>query len=79
MENQFIDALVRAETELDAEVPKIADDEGSALIGTQFVGGLTPDCQREFSRVVLPDNYSRAPLAERAGAALKEGLEGFTA
>src|SRR4029077_12153502 len=32
-----------------------------------------PGCQREFSIVVLPDNYGRAPLAERAGAAPTEG------
>jgi hypothetical protein len=73
MEDRFIHASVRAETELHAEVLKLADDEGSALIGTQFVGWLPPDCQREFSIVVLPDNYGRAPLAECAGAALTEG------
>lgn len=61
MEDQFIHASVRAETKLHAEVLKLADDEGSDLIGTQFVGWLTPDCQREFSIIVLPDNYGRAP------------------
>jgi hypothetical protein len=47
MEDQFIHASVRAETELHAQVLKLANDEGSALIGTQFVGWLAPDCQRE--------------------------------
>jgi hypothetical protein len=42
MEEQFIHASVRAETELHAQVLKLANDEGSALIGTQFVGWLAP-------------------------------------
>jgi hypothetical protein len=33
MEDQFIHVRVGAETELDAKIPKLADDQGSALIG----------------------------------------------
>jgi hypothetical protein len=33
---------VRVETELHAQVLKLANDEGSALMGTQFVGWLAP-------------------------------------
>jgi hypothetical protein len=39
----------------------------------EFVGWLAPNCQRELSTVVLPDNNSRGSLAERAGAVLAEG------
>jgi hypothetical protein len=34
---------------------------------------LVPNCHRELSIVVLPDNNSRDSLAERAGAVLTEG------
>jgi hypothetical protein len=45
----------------------LVDDEGSALVGDGvFVGWLAPNCQRELSIVVLPDNNSRDFLAERA-------------
>jgi hypothetical protein len=73
MEDQFIHASVRAETELHAELVKLADDEGSALIRTQSVSWLTRDRQREFSVLVLPDNQGRASLAESAGAMPAEG------
>jgi hypothetical protein len=73
MEEQFIHFPVRAEVELHPEALKLVDDEGSALVGTEFVGWLAPNCQRELSIVVLPDNNSRDSLAERAGAALTEG------
>jgi len=74
MEDQFIHFLVRAEMELHLEALKLVDDEGSALVGTQFVGWLAPNCQRELSIVVLPDKNSRDSLAdERAGAVLTEG------
>ena len=35
--------------------------------------GRVPIVRREFAALVVPDNYGRAPLAERAGAALTEG------
>ncbi len=73
MEEQFIHFPVRAEMELHPEALKLVDDEGSALVGTEFAGWLAPNCQRELSIVVLPDNNSRDSLAERAGAVLTEG------
>jgi hypothetical protein len=42
MEDQFIHASVRAETELHAVTLNLAEDEDLALIGTQFVGWFTP-------------------------------------
>ena len=42
-------------------------------LGTQFVGWLAPNCQRQLSILVLPDNNSGASVAERAGAVLTEG------
>ena len=73
MEDQFIDFPVRIEVEFHSEALKLVDDEGSALVGMEFVGWLAPNCQRELSIVVLPDNNSRDSLAERAGAVLTEG------
>ena len=73
MEDQFIHIPVRAEVELHPEALELVDDEGSALIGTQLAGWLAPNCQRELSILVLPDNNSRASPAERAGAVLTEG------
>src|SRR5215471_19238760 len=73
MEDQFIHFPVRAEVALHSEALKLVDDEGSALVGTEFVGCLAPSCQRELSIVVLSDNNSRCSLAERAGAVLMEG------
>src|SRR5215471_3458746 len=73
MEEQFIHFSARPEMELHPEALKLVDDEGSALVGTEFVGWLAPNCQRELSIVVLPDNNSRDSLAERAGAVLTEG------
>src|SRR5262249_54232824 len=73
MEEQFIHFPVRPEMELHPEALKLVDDEGSALVGTEFVGWLAPNCQRELSVVVLPDNNSRDSLTdERAGAVLTE-------
>src|SRR5260221_4758754 len=73
MEEQFIHFPVRAEMELHPEALKLVDDEGSALVGTEFVSWLGPNCQRELSIVVLTDNNSRDALAESAGAVLTEG------
>ena len=74
MEEQFIHVPVRAEMELHPEPLKLVDDEGSALVGTEFVGWLAPNRQRELSIAVLPDNNSRDTTAdERAGAVLTEG------
>ena len=73
MEDQFIHFPVRPEMELHPEALEFVDGEGSALVGTEFVGWLAPDCQRQLSIVVLPDNNSRGSLAERAGAVLTEG------
>ena len=74
MEDQFIRFPVGAEMELHPATLKLIDDEGSALIGTQFVGWLAPNRHRELSIAVLPDNNSRDSLAdERAGAVLTEG------
>ena len=73
MEEQFIHFPVRAEMELQPEALKLVDNEGSALVGTESVGWLAPNCHRELSIAVLPDNNSRDSLAERAGAVLMEG------
>ena len=45
MEEQFIHLPVRAEMELHPEALGLLDDEGSALVGTEFVGWLGPNCQ----------------------------------
>ena len=45
MEEQFIHLPVRAEMELLPEALGLLDDEGSALVGTEFVGWLGPNCQ----------------------------------
>jgi hypothetical protein len=74
MEGQFIRFPVRTEVELHPEALKLVDDEGSALVGTEFVGWLVPNCQRELTIIVRPDNNSRSSLAdEPAGAVLTEG------
>ena len=62
MEDQFIHFPVRAEVEFHPEALELVDDKGSALIGTEFVGRLAPNCQRELSIVVLPDNKSGASV-----------------
>ena len=62
MEEHFIHFAVRAEKELHPEALELVDDEGSALIGTQLAGWLAPNCQRELSIFVLPDNSSRASV-----------------
>jgi len=56
MEDQFIHCPVRAEMELRPETLKLVDDQGSALVGTEFASWLAPNCQRQLSIVVLPDN-----------------------
>ena len=73
MEDQFVHFPVRAEMELYPEALKLVDDERSGLVGTEFVGWLAANCQRELSIVVLPDNSGRASVAKRAGAVLTEG------
>jgi hypothetical protein len=73
MEDQFIYIPIRAAVELHPEALELVDDEGSALVGTEFVGWLAPNCQRQLFIVVLPDNNRRASPAERAGAVLTEG------
>ena len=74
MEEQFIHLPVRAEMELHPEALRLVDDEGSALVGTEFAGWLAPNCQRELSIVVLRDDNSRDSMeSERAGAVLTEG------
>ena len=45
MEDQFIDCPVKTEVELHPEALKLVDDEGPALVGTEFVGWLGPNCQ----------------------------------
>ena len=63
MEEQFGHVPVRAEAELHPEALELVDDEGSALVGTEFVGWLAPNCHRELSIFVLPDNNSHySPL-----------------
>ena len=73
MEDQFIRFPVGAEMELHPEALELVDDEGSALVGTEFVGWRAPNCQRQLFIVVLPDNNRRASPSERAGAVLTEG------
>jgi hypothetical protein len=73
MEEQFIHFAARAEVELHPEALELVDEEGSALVRAEFVGWFAANCQRQLSIVVLPDNDSRASVAERAGAVLKEG------
>lgn len=74
MEDQFIRFPVGAEMELHLEAHELGDDEGSALVGTEFVGWLVPNCQRELSITVLRhNNGSKSVQAERAGAVLTEG------
>jgi hypothetical protein len=53
---QLIHFPVRAEMEVHQEAQKLIDDEGSALVGMEFVSWLAPKRQRELSIVVLPDN-----------------------
>jgi hypothetical protein len=61
--------------ELDPEALKLVDDEGSALVGTEFAGRFAPNPQRQLPIVVLPDDNSRGSLAERANAILRERPE----
>jgi len=73
MEDQFIHFPVRAEVELHPEALELVDDKGSTLVGTEFARWFAPDCQRQLIIVVLPDNDSRASIAERASAVPTEG------
>jgi len=73
MEEQFIHFPVRADVELHPEALKLVDDEDSVLVGTEFVGRLAPQRQRELSIVVRSDNNTRDSMAERASAVLTEG------
>jgi hypothetical protein len=52
MEEQFIHFPVRTEMELHPEALKLVDDEGSALVGTEFVGWLAPNRQRELAALL---------------------------
>ena len=54
MEDQFIHRPVGTPAKLHAEALKLGDDEGSALVGKQLVGGLAPNRERELPIVVLP-------------------------
>ena len=49
MEDQFIRFPVQPEVELHLKALKLVDDEGSALVGAEFVGWLAPKRQRELS------------------------------
>src|SRR5215471_10784809 len=73
MKDQFIHSPVGGEVELHPEALELVDDKGSALVGTELVGWLAPNCQRELSIMVLADNNSRASMVVRSGAALTEG------
>jgi hypothetical protein len=78
MEDQFIHFPVRAEMELHPEALKLVDDEGSVLVGMEFVGGPASNCQRELSIVVLRHNNHRRSGAEAAGIVLMESrIHGF--
>ena len=55
----------QAEVELHPEALKLVDDESSALVGTEFVGWLAPNCQRELSIAVLSDNNIGASPGSR--------------
>ncbi|MBV8335793.1 MAG: hypothetical protein JO358_10225 [Alphaproteobacteria bacterium] len=57
MEDQFIRFPASDEVELHPQALELVDDEGSALVGTEFVGWLAPNRQREFFVVVLPDCF----------------------
>jgi hypothetical protein len=72
MEDQFIYFPVRTEEEFHSEARQLLDEEGSALVGTEFIGGLAANCQREVPIAVLPDNDSRGSVAERADAPLRK-------
>src|SRR5215471_19207593 len=73
MEHQFVRFPVRPEMELRSEALKLAGDEGPALVGTELVRGLAPNCQSELSIAVLRDNDSRGSEAVRADAMLTKG------
>jgi hypothetical protein len=46
------------------EALELVDDEGSALVRTEFVGWLAPNCQRELSIGVLIEPI-RTPAARQ--------------
>jgi hypothetical protein len=74
VEEQFIHFPGRAEMELDPEALKLTDHEGSALVGTEFIGWLAPNREHELSIVGLRHNNSHNSM-EAVGAvtALTEG------
>jgi hypothetical protein len=65
MEDQLIHFFAQAEVELHPEVLELVDGESLALVGTKFVGWLAPNCQRELSIAVLPDNNIGASPGSR--------------
>ena len=73
MEDQFIRFPVGAELELHPEALELVDDEGSALVGTEFVGWLAPKRQRELLIAVLPDNNNGVSVAECADTVPTKG------
>ena len=73
MEEQFIRFHVWAEVELHPEALKLVDDKGSDLVGTEFVGWLAPNSQRELSSVVLGHNNKRGSVAVCPDAVPTEG------
>jgi hypothetical protein len=48
MEDQFIGFPVRTEVEFHPNAVALVNDEGPALVGTEFAGWLAPSCQREL-------------------------------
>ena len=64
MKDQFIRFPIWTEVEFHSESFKLAHVEGSALVGTEFVGWFAPNCQREVCIVVLPDGNSRGSMAQ---------------
>jgi hypothetical protein len=43
-------------------------------VGSQFVGWMIPNCQRELFVIVLPDNNGHGSMAEHACAVLAGSL-----
>jgi hypothetical protein len=64
---------VQTKAEFHSEAFRLGDDEDPVLVGSQFLGWLAPNCQREASIVIPPDNNSCGSVAERADGALTEG------
>ena len=62
IEDQFAHFPVRAEMKLHPVALKLVDGEGSTLVGTEFVGWLARNCQRELSIAIQLDNNRRDSL-----------------